>query len=63
MTATIYRDHNDIIFECDACGDTLETHDDDWNFAWRIAKDAGWRSRKIGNEWAHSCPTCNTKDE
>jgi len=21
-------------------------------------KDAGWQSRKVGDEWTHTCPTC-----
>lgn len=54
----ISRDHSDLIFECDTCGETLETHDDDWNVAWNMAKRDGWRSRKVNDEWEHVCPEC-----
>ena len=56
----ISRDHNDIIFECDACGDTLETFQADWSSAWNMAKRDGWRSKKMDNQWEHYCsaPSC-----
>lgn len=55
----IHRNHGDITFECDSCGETLDTNDDDWNVAWNMAKRDGWTSRKIAGEWEHSCLTCN----
>ena len=54
----ISRDHNDIIFECDACGDTLETMQADWSAAWNMAKRDGWRSKKHDGVWEHYCNNC-----
>ncbi len=54
----IHRTHGNISFECDACGETLDTHDDDWNVAWSMAKREGWRSKKVNDQWEHSCPEC-----
>lgn len=51
----ISRDHNDIIFECDACGDTLETMQSDFSSAWNMAKRNGWRSKKMDGIWEHYC--------
>lgn len=54
----IHRTHGDITFECDSCGETLETNEDYWSNAWQLAKDEGWTSRKVGNEWNHFCLDC-----
>lgn len=59
----ISRDHGDLIFECDTCGETLETHDDEWSIAWNMAKCDGWTSRKQGTGWQHHCGTCNNIHE
>lgn len=54
------RQHGKIVFECDACGDTLETGEREFSDAWDMAKSDGWRVRKIepSNVWVHSCPKC-----
>lgn len=57
----ISRNHNDIIFECDACGDTLETMQADWNSAWNTAKRQGWRSKKMDGAWEHYCGSNSCK--
>lgn len=55
----IDRQHGDIVFECDSCGiETLETKTSDFGAAWKMAKREGWRTRKIGTLWVHSCPQC-----
>lgn len=48
-------------FECDNCGDTIETRRD-FKAGWEIAKARGWRAY-IGpdKQFAHACPKC-TKD-
>lgn len=52
------RQHGNIVFECDACGDVLETEQADWGSAWNKAKHEGWRSRKIDDVWVHHCDNC-----
>ena len=47
-----------IIFECDACGEVLETDHSDVATAWRTAAKEEWESRKIGQDWVHGCPRC-----
>ena len=53
----IDRQHHKLIFCCDSCDTTLES-EDDFAIAWATAKREGWTTRKICNEWLHSCPDC-----
>jgi hypothetical protein len=55
----IDRQNGDIVFECDECGETFESATSDFNSPWNQAKRDGWRVRKIGKEWYHSCPNCH----
>lgn len=59
---TISRDHGDITFECDSCADEYETHEDNFDIAWNMAKRDGWRARKVGNVWQHFCEDCDEED-
>lgn len=54
----ISREHNNVVFECDQCGEVLEGVTSDFNSAWTRAKREGWRARKIGEDWEHRCPRC-----
>ena len=47
-----------ITFECDECGDTLETRENDFKTAVREAKDEGWRMFQDDDGWSHHCPDC-----
>lgn len=55
------RQNGDIIFECDHCGDTLDTETGDFSEAWAQAKSDGWNTRKVGSDWFHSCPGCHQR--
>ena len=55
----IDRQGGDIVFECDECGESLESETSDFNSAWNLAKRDGWRAKKIGTEWCHECPNCH----
>jgi len=55
----IDRQNGDVVFECDMCGEVLESATSDFNSAWNQAKRDGWRAKKIGTEWAHECPKCH----
>lgn len=54
----IHRNHQMFEFECDDCGETLDTSETEWTEAMRVMKNAGWVSRKNGNSWEHFCPQC-----
>lgn len=53
----IERQGRTISFCCDACGEVRES-DDEFAIAWRVAKDEGWKAKKLGEDWVHSCPDC-----
>ena len=55
----IDRQNGDLVFECDTCGEVLESATSDFNSAWNQAKRDGWRVKKIGTEWVHECPKCH----
>lgn len=55
---SIDRQKGDIIFECDACGETFETNQADFNTGFGMIKRAGWRARKIKDVWSHYCDCC-----
>lgn len=49
-------------FECDSCGEVLDTDTKDWTEALRIMREQNWRARQIGNDWVHSCFGCAEPD-
>lgn len=55
---TTHRDSGGIVFQCDGCEDTYETHDKVFETAWLDAKGDGWIARKLDGEWVHYCPDC-----
>jgi len=52
------RQHGLIIFECDACGEVLETDERGFPDAKAALDRADWRARKLGVDWIHHCPDC-----
>lgn len=55
----IDRQHDRVLIACDSCDEVFEGEpDDEFSDVWGSAKRIGWRTRKIANEWLHSCPTC-----
>jgi hypothetical protein len=56
MSAT--RECGDWVFECDTCGDNLETGEADFSEAWVQARSEGWRAFQVGTEWKHECGDC-----
>lgn len=55
------RFYGKVAFECDGCGDSIETTDADFQAAVDHIKSEGWEPRKRGEAWSHFCPDC--KDE
>ncbi len=65
----IDRQNGDVVFECDTCGEVLESATSDFNSAWNQAKRDGWRAKKLAPiglrgepEWVHECPKCGEKN-
>lgn len=54
----IDRQYGKIIVACDTCDEQFAESGDDFKKVWAAAKAAGWRTRKIGDEWVHGCPDC-----
>jgi hypothetical protein len=54
----IDRQHGEIIFECDACDETLETGESAWPHAHALFNAEGWHAEKVGDDWIHTCPKC-----
>lgn len=48
----------DIQFECDGCGDQLQTTTRHLKAANAEAKEQGWRTYKDDSEWVHKCSFC-----
>jgi predicted RNA-binding Zn-ribbon protein involved in translation (DUF1610 family) len=57
------RQHGMIIFECDVCGDVLDTDTSDFGEAQRRLHVEDWKARKIGADWVHACPKCGAPGE
>jgi len=54
----ITRDHNEIVFECESCSETLETGEEEWNDAYRKFNHEGWKAVKGKGGWGHYCYKC-----
>lgn len=52
------RIHGKIVFECDECGDDLETEKKDFDEALEVLRGEDWIARKVDDEWVHYCPSC-----
>lgn len=50
-----------IVFECDNCGNVLETGARNFEAARNCLRRQGWHPYKEGNEWKHSCDDCERK--
>ena len=51
--------------DCDACPEVYEpatlgrgSAQREWSEMWAYARAAGWRARKVGEDWKHFCPDC-----
>lgn len=57
----IDKQYGEIIFECDACPETLVTGEKEWADAMSEFRRAGWKAEKIGDEWLYTCSLCRDK--
>jgi len=60
---SVTRNHGLVSFECDDCGDVLETSLEDFYTALAFAKRNGWEAIRVENEWKHRCPNCTEEEE
>lgn len=56
---SIERQHGEIIFECDECGDTLDTFTKRFDDALAVLNDAGWMAVKVDDHYEHVCDKCS----
>jgi Fe2+ or Zn2+ uptake regulation protein len=49
----------DFFFQCDDCGEVLETKTSNFDAARNVLKREGWRAIKVGEAWEHRCPQCS----
>lgn len=54
----IDRQGGKILVECDSCDEVLDTETADFEEAREAMKREGWRTRRLGGEWVHSCASC-----
>lgn len=59
---TVHQIKGSIVFECDGCGDNLDTSTLDFIEARTTIKEAEWNSRRddAANAWQHFCPRCKS---
>jgi hypothetical protein len=55
---SIDRQYGKINFECDNCGDTIETESKDFDEAMSAMRADGWRSVRDDGAWKHYCKEC-----
>ncbi len=55
---------NEVVFECDECGEELETDCRDFDAALQQLRDSGWKASRLRiaggdwREWNHYCLVC-----
>ncbi len=54
----ITRVHGRIVFECDDCGELLETGVADFTEANIARREEHWTSQKVSDVWMHYCEEC-----
>ena len=52
------RQKGNIVFECDACNEVLDTKTSDWGSAMNVLRGNSWKARKEDEEWVHYCDKC-----
>lgn len=56
---TMHRLFGSYIYECDGCGEELDTDETEFDDAHRRREAADWQAKKDDSgEWVHYCPAC-----
>lgn len=59
----ITRVYNKIVFECDGCGDTLDTQETEFDKANFERRENRWSAlRNMKGEWEHLCSRCSCSE-
>lgn len=53
----VLKEFQSYIIECDICGEHVDNFKS-FQDAIDYAKDNGWKSIKVGNEWMMECSNC-----
>lgn len=64
------RQKGKLFFECDGCGEVLETEQSIMDDARRVFQDNGWSAQAVEGrgrqgattDWKHYCPDCKGKE-
>lgn len=56
------RQKGDIVFECDGCGEVLETGTGDFDAARNLMRREQWSSVRVGVTWQNFCPQCSKSE-
>lgn len=55
----IDRQGKKIIIECDTCGATVDSNDnEEFREFWSQVKTEGWKAELVGKDWVHTCMDC-----
>jgi hypothetical protein len=52
------RQHGNVIFECDDCGEVLDTKTSNFEAAHNLMKRQGWAAQLVNEQWQHFCSQC-----
>ncbi len=56
----IRKEDGELVAECNICGDEFPGGvQNDFHAFVQELKDAGWKIKKDGDEWRHTCPECS----
>lgn len=47
-----------LVYECDDCGEELDTKTGDFTEARETLRAQHWATTKNGSDWEHRCPDC-----
>jgi len=60
---THQRRGNIQVFHCDGCPECYEGEPgEEFREVWALAREEGWRTFKVGQDWFHRCPACVEDD-
>jgi len=55
---TLHWRNREAVFECNGCGDKLETGEYEFADALDVLRAEEWRAIKEDDVWEHRCPSC-----
>ena len=55
---SVERQDGIVIFECDNCGEELDTDETEFVDALDVLREEGWKAFKVSGDWVHHCGDC-----